>query len=179
MARVGFIHDKLEIKFLILYIMARVSSPIDLPALADLALCDEGVDYFDFATAVAELIETEHVSLDNHLYQITEKGRTNGSICEDSLPNSVKAKCDISVSHLNGQLRRDAQVRATMDVHDNGSCDIQLSLDDESGNLFHLNLAVGSEVQAKRLTDQFKKHPEQIYNGIIDVLFTDHSLPKE
>ena len=27
MARVGFIHDKLDIKFLILYIMSRVAAP--------------------------------------------------------------------------------------------------------------------------------------------------------
>ena len=32
MARHGFIHDKLDIKFLILYIMARVASPIDFHA---------------------------------------------------------------------------------------------------------------------------------------------------
>ena len=30
MPRFGFIHDKLDIKFLILYIMARVAAPIDL-----------------------------------------------------------------------------------------------------------------------------------------------------
>ena len=58
MARVGFIHDKLDIKFLILYIMSRVAAPIDMPTLADLTMCDEGVDYFDFAEAAAELVST-------------------------------------------------------------------------------------------------------------------------
>ena len=40
MARYGFIHDKLEIKFLILYLMARVVAPIDFPTLTDLTMCD-------------------------------------------------------------------------------------------------------------------------------------------
>ena len=31
MPRYGFIHDKLDIKLLVLYIMARVAGPIDLP----------------------------------------------------------------------------------------------------------------------------------------------------
>ena len=44
MSRTGFIHDKLDIKFLILYIMSRVAAPIDMPTLADLTMCDEGVD---------------------------------------------------------------------------------------------------------------------------------------
>ena len=34
MARYGFIHDKLDIKFLILYFMARVAAPIDFPTLS-------------------------------------------------------------------------------------------------------------------------------------------------
>lgn len=75
MARVGFIHDKLDIKFLVLYIMSRVVSPIDMPTLTDLTMCDEGVDYFAFAEAVHELVDTEHLVLKDDLYSITEKGR--------------------------------------------------------------------------------------------------------
>ena len=45
----GFIHDKLDIKLLVLYIMDRAAAPIDFATLTDLALCDEGVDYFQYA----------------------------------------------------------------------------------------------------------------------------------
>ncbi len=38
----GFIHDKLDIKFLILYLMARVAGPVDFTTLADLTFCDDG-----------------------------------------------------------------------------------------------------------------------------------------
>ena len=51
MSRTGFIHDKLDIKFLILYLMARVASPVDFATLADLTFCDDGVEYFDFAAS--------------------------------------------------------------------------------------------------------------------------------
>ena len=40
----GFIHDKLDIKFLILYLMARVAGPVDFTILADLTFCDDGVE---------------------------------------------------------------------------------------------------------------------------------------
>ena len=52
----GFIHDKLEIKFLILYITARVIEPIPFDTVWDLAMCDEGVDYFDFAECLSDLV---------------------------------------------------------------------------------------------------------------------------
>lgn len=44
----GFIQDKLEIKFLILYLAARVIEPVPFDTLLDLTLCDDAVDYFDF-----------------------------------------------------------------------------------------------------------------------------------
>ena len=152
MARVGFIHDKLDIKFLILYIMSRVAAPIDMPTLADLTMCDEGVDYFDFAEAAAELVSTEHLLLEDERYSITEKGRKNGAICESSLPYSVRVKCDKNVTKLNSRLRRDAQVRSERTV----------------------DMLAATEQQCDRLSEQFKAHPEQIYNGILDVLLTDY-----
>ena len=173
MARYGFIHDKLDIKFLILYIMTRVIAPIDLPTLADLAMCDEGVDYFDFAEAVAELVHTEHLTLDDHKYAITDKGRKNGAICESSLPYSIRVKCEKSVSRLNGRLRREAQVRTELAPRPDGFFTLRLSLDDEHGNLLTLELLTASEYQSKRLSEQFRAHPDQIYNGILDVLLTD------
>ena len=39
MAGRGFIHDKLEIKFLILYITARVIEPIPFDTVLDLTMC--------------------------------------------------------------------------------------------------------------------------------------------
>ena len=39
----GFIHDKLDIKLLVLYIMDRAAAPIDFATLTDLSLCDSGV----------------------------------------------------------------------------------------------------------------------------------------
>ena len=174
MPRFGFIHDKLDIKFLILYIMARVAAPIDLPTLTDLTLCDEGVDYFDFAEAVAELVDTDHLTHADDRYAITEKGKRNGGICESSLPYSVRVKCDKNVARLNGQLRRDAQVRAQILPREaDGTCTLRLSLDDGAGNLLTVELLSPSEDQAERLAEGFRSHPEQVYNGILDVLLRE------
>ena len=92
----GFIHDKLEIKFLILYIAARVIEPVPFDTLLDLTLCDDAIDYFDFSECLADLVKTGHLTLDelSGLYAITDKGRRNSEICETSLPYSVRLRCD-------------------------------------------------------------------------------------
>lgn len=174
MAKTGYIHDKLDIKFLILYIMSRVAAPIELPVLADLSMCDDGVDYFDFAEATAELVESEHLLLKSGLYDITDKGKKNGAICESSLPYSIRVKCDRRVAKLNGRIRRNAQVRAELIPRKSGSYTLRLALDDENGNLMTVELLTASETQGERLSDQFKAHPEQIYNGVLSALLADY-----
>ena len=72
MSRPGFIHDKLDIKLLVLYIMSRVVAPIEFATLTDLVLCDDGIDYFDYAECVAELGSRDRKSTrlyTSHMYQ--------------------------------------------------------------------------------------------------------------
>ena len=47
----GFIQDKLEIKFLILYIAARVEEPVPFDTILDLTLCDDAIDYLTSPSA--------------------------------------------------------------------------------------------------------------------------------
>ena len=86
MGRVGFIHDKLDIKFLILYIASRLIEPVGIDVLTDLALCDEGVDYFSFSECLNELVESEHIKkTEEGFYCATPRGIRNSEICESRL----------------------------------------------------------------------------------------------
>ena len=82
-----FYPDKLEIKFLILYVAARLIEPVPFEAMQELTMCDDGIDFFDFSECLSNLVESQHLTLsDDGLYAITEKGLHNGAICESSLP---------------------------------------------------------------------------------------------
>ena len=72
MSRTGFIQNELDLKLLVLYIMARAAAPITFLQLLDLALCDAGVDYFSLTEAVNHLVETEHLAQEGDLYSITD-----------------------------------------------------------------------------------------------------------
>ena len=176
MSRTGFIHDKLDIKFLVLYLMARVASPVDFPTLADLTFCDDVVEYFDFAESVAELVDTEHLTLEDGKYSITDKGRRNGKICESSLAFSVRRKCDQNLARVNGVLRRDAQVRTELLPREDGGVTLRLILDDDKGNIMTLDMLTVSTDQADHLAEKFRAEPEKLYHGILQVLLEE---PKE
>ncbi|HIY06682.1 MAG TPA: DUF4364 family protein [Candidatus Evtepia faecigallinarum] len=170
MGRTGFIHDKLDIKFLILYLMDRVAGPVDFAALAELTFCDDGVEYFDFAESVAELVDTGHLAIQDERYVITDKGRRNGKICESSLAYSVRRRCDRNLAKLNAVLRRNAQVRSEILPREDGSVTLRLILDDDKGNLMTLDLLTVSEEQAGQLADRFRAQPEKLYENILQTL---------
>jgi hypothetical protein len=169
----GFIHDKLDIKFLILYLMSRVAGPVDFSTLADLAFCDNGVTYFDFAESLAELVETGHLTLEGETYEITEKGRRNGAACESSLAFSVRQKCDQNLARANSILRQAAQVRSELLPREDGGMTLRLILDDDKGNLMTLDMYTGSEEQGSRLADRFRQRPEKLYHSILQALLEE------
>ncbi|MCI2056889.1 MAG: DUF4364 family protein [Oscillibacter sp.] len=170
----GFIHDKLEIKFLILYIAARVIEPIPFDTVLDLTMCDDAIDYFDFSECLADLVRTEHLKkLPDDLYSITDKGKRNSKICESSLPYSVRLRCDRNLASCNRKLRRQSQVRASFSRRDNGTYSVNLSLDDDMGSVMDLNLMVPREDMARMLEDRFHKNPEKLYSAIMSLLLAE------
>lgn len=166
----GFIHGKLDIKLLLLYLLSRAAAPIDFPTLTDLALCDPGVDYFLFAEAAAELADSGHLRVEQGLYAITDKGRRNSADSESSLSPVVRRRCDLRLTQLNAELRRRDQVRATVEPGDGGTFVLRLALDDEAGNLLSLDLLTPSEEQSLRMADRFRAQPEMIYHSILAAL---------
>lgn len=171
MGEFGFISDKLEIKFLILYIAARVVGPVPFEVLQDLSMCDGGVDYFGFSECLADLVRTEHLTLEDGLYAITEKGRRNSAICETSLPYSVRMQVEQNLVRCNEQLKRRALVGADLQPREAGGYEVTLTLSDELDELMRLKLLVTRQDMALDLQKRFREHAEELYSKILADLY--------
>jgi hypothetical protein len=171
MAEFGFISDKLEIKFLILYIASRVVGPVPFEVLQDLSMCDGGVDYFGFSECLADLVRTEHLTLsEDGLYAVTEKGRRNSAICETSLPYSVRMNVEKNLVGYNEQIKRRGLVGAQVLPRDKGGYTVKLSLRDEKDNLMKLELMVTRQDMAQDIQDRFQKNAEELYMKLRAIL---------
>ena len=174
MAGKGFVQDKLDIKFLILYIAARVVEPIPFSTMLDLSMCDDAIDYFDFSECLKELVDTGHLTLsEDGLYAITEKGLRNSKICETSLAYSVRLRCDKNVEAWNRKLRRKNQVKSDYEQRSNGTYTVKLALEDDMGELLALRLMVPREDMAKAITARFQAAPEKLYGNLLTLLLQD------
>lgn len=169
---VGFIRDKLEIKFLILYVAARISEPVSLAEMQELTMIDDGINYFAFSECLNDLVKTEHLQLTGDgLYCVTPKGLHNSEICESSLPYSVRIKADKQLESYNKALLRRNQVQGRVVPRENGTFTVKLALHDDVDSVMELDLMVATEEMARDLVSRFKANPEQLYSGILNVLY--------
>ena len=128
----GFIREKLDIKILILYILARLPGPVDRDGLEDVVFCDGAVDYFSFSECLSELVATGHITDNDDRYEITPLGRDDGAVMESSLPVSVRARADMAMLPVADRVSRETMIRADHEQTDSG-CMVHLSLSDGKG----------------------------------------------
>lgn len=174
MQRLGFIHDMLDVKVLVLFVMARVNYPVDVQQIYELCYQDDCLSYFDVCTAVPEMVASGHLKeLENRTYVITDKGRADGSLTEDSIAYTVKCKADNAVARFNRQIRRSSFVKTQVIPREGGDYSVIMALDDEVGNLMTLELVAPNQRQAVRLSKLFEKKAENIYNLTMTELLDD------
>jgi len=174
MQRLGFIHDMLDVKVLILFVMARVSYPVNIQQIYELSYQDDCLSYFDVCTAVPEMVKSGHLKeLEDANYEITEKGKADGALTEDSIAFTVKQRAENAVSRFNRQIRRSSFVKTQIIPRDDGDYSVIMSLDDESGNLMTLELMAPNQRQAVRLGKLFERKAEAVYNLTMAELLDD------
>ena len=165
MQRLGFIHDMLDVKVLILFVMARVNYPVTSNEVYELCYQDDCLSYFDVCTAIPEMVKSGHLrELEDQKYEITEKGRADGSLTEDSIAFTVKQRAENAVAKYNRQIRRSSFVKTQVIPRETGDYSVIMALDDEMGNLMTLELVAPDQRQAVRLGKLFEKKAEMVYN---------------
>lgn len=170
MDRHGFIHEELDIKILILYILRRLPEEIDFEKLTEFVMIDDGFDYFEYTQCLLELVETEHVSKRDNYYKITKKGEEHGDTLESSIPYSVRSKAESDIEPTVKKMRRNALIETEHSINNDGSCKMELSFSDGMGEIFRLNILTSSEQHTVEMENYFRANAESIYHQIIGLL---------
>jgi len=167
--RLGFIHEKLDIKILILFILRRLPGSVSRETLTELMQCDGGISYFDFSDCLFELIDTGMVIEDEDGFTVSERGAEAGETVESSLPFSVRKKAEKLLQPEAERLRRLAMLTAEHEMTDSG-CFVTLAMSDGEGEIFRTRLLCSGEEQAKRMERYYKHNAENIYHSVIEML---------
>ena len=173
----GFIHENVEIKVLILFIMRRLPEPVTLEVLTDLTMCDDGIGYFDVIECITMLVETGHIKSEDNKYSLTGKGERNGEILEKNLPYSVRIKAENSTAGKRASINRNAMIKTHCDPCQEGGYKVSLSLSDGIGDILSMDLYTANEQRANKLEHGFRENAEKVYQAIIEMLLNrDRSI---
>ena len=173
MQRLGFIHDIVDVKVLILFVMARSQYPMTLQELYEVCYQDDCLSYFDVCTAVPQMVESGHLQeAEPERYAITEKGRQDGQLMETSVAFTVKQRAEDAVANFNRQLRRSSYVKTQQIARENGEYSVEMTLDDDMGTLMKLELSAPNQRQALRLSKLLESKAETIYNLTMNELLS-------
>ena len=175
MQRLGFIHDMMDVKVLILYVASHSNYPLTMQEAYELCYQDECLSYFDVCTAIPEMVNSGHLeSTGDDKYVITEKGKQTLSLTEDSIAFTVRQRAENAVARFNRQIRRSSYVKTQIIPRENGDYSVVMSLDDDMGNLMTLELLAPDQRQALRLSRRFEQKAEDVYNiTMMSLLDTD------
>ena len=177
MQRLGFIHDMMDVKVLILFVMSKVSYPVNCQQIYELCYQDDCLSYFDVCTALPEMVASGHLRQpEGQTYEITEKGISDGVLTADSIAYSVKCKAENAVARFNRSVRRSSFVRTEVIPRKSGDFSVVMSLDDEKGNLMTLERVAPDQRQAVRLSKLFEKKAENVYSLTMAELLDEEDM---
>jgi len=174
----GFIREKHEIKFLILYAMTFLDFPVSEASLIDICLIDDAFGYLEFAEAFRELVDTGHIQKSagekENEFLITEKGRDAAGIFEKQLKASVRERAQRSAIRVIRKLRRNAGIKTAVKEGEKNTFQVTLSICDGSEDILSVGIMVGNREQSLMLERNFKKNAEKIYNAVLNDLLREY-----
>lgn len=170
----GFIQDMLDVKLLVLYIMARVLYPVNLQKIYELAFQDDRLSYFDLAQAVPQMVASGHLEeVEGERFVITQKGREACAVTEDAIAYPVMLRAQTAIDLFNRKTRRSGYVKTNILPRQEGDFCVQLSLNDEVGDLLRMELMAPTQKHAVRLANAFSEQAETIYRLVMNQLLTE------
>lgn len=169
----GFIRDMLDVKVLILFVMARVEYPVTAQQIYELCYQDDCLSYFDVQQAIPQMVESGHLRKTvTGAYEITPKGREDGAVTEDAVVYSLAQRVLAAIEQFNREQRRSRYVKTDV-IEEGSSFFVHMRLDDEISKLMDLTLMAPSQKQARKLSAVFQKNAEAFYQTIMEILLED------
>lgn len=173
MQGLGFIHDMMDLKVLILFVMSKAAYPASSQQIYEMCLQDGSVSYFDVCAAIPEMVASGHLCQTQDKYVITEKGKSDGAYTQDGIAYSVRTRAETAVERFNRSIHRSTFVKTKISPCDNGEYIVRMTLDNEAGNLISVELPAPNQRQALRLEELLKDKAENIYNLALSELFEE------
>jgi len=174
----GYIRDKLDLMFLILFVLNSINEPVSFDDILEMALLDESIGYFDCSEAFYDMVERGHIEETDEGYIISKRGKDVLLSYDNRLPSSVRRHAQRAVLKTAARLKREACISSEMVERGPNNFTSSMRLSDGVDEIMRLDMLVVNRSQASMLENNFKNHADEIYNAVLAALLKDYTEEK-
>ncbi len=166
-----------ENKLLVLYVMESLKHPITNTQLTEIILENNFINYFTLQQYISELISSDFLRYekvnDKNLVHITEKGSNTLSFFSDRISSIKKKIIDDYLLSIIESIKKELTIHSDYTIGKDNSFIVDLQALENDNLLISLKVSVPTKKQATSLCNRWKSNPSDIYNKIMNSLFSD------
>lgn len=163
-----------ENKLIILYLLNKANCTLTNLQILRLLYDFDGFNYYYFQHLLSDLTEKKYVlnyeQDDESLYEITPEGKKILELTENMLPGIVKYKLDTTAKDLLQSVQNEVSITAEYIPENDNEYITRCKIAEAHKTLFELNIYCASQDQARVIADNWKKHADELYPEIIQML---------
>ncbi len=170
---IGGLHNILEIKILICYILNSVKIPMTRNQICDSLQKTGLVNYFDANSAIDELLETGSIRKQEYVGEthlvVSAKGSNSVVELQNTLLPGVRDRAVKAAIGIVSRARSERENKVEIEKLD-CSCNVTFKIESAGDTLLSLTLNVADVLQAEQLKEGFLDDPGALYSDIISRL---------
>lgn len=176
--KVGGPNTIFDIKVMLCYLLNTLKKPISAENLLNVMLSQELVNYFEYESAMAELVSGGQVEKFTHdgedFYKISEQGASIVVELESSLALSLKSRVVEAAVKLLAYRQNERENKADI-VKVEGGYNLVIEIPGEPQPLCKIELFFPERLQAQMARDGFLSDPTLTYTAILSAVTGDRT----
>lgn len=166
-----------ELKLSVLYVIKNLKTKATAPLLHNIIGSAVKTNYFEIGHITYLLIESKNLKemvIDKETcYVITNEGVVTTEYFYKSIPYSVREKLLDAVDEINKQVKFESEIKADIEPISERIFMTKCEINENGEKLLGLELNVGSREMAKKCSEYFKDHYEEIYQKIVTIMCSE------
>ncbi len=163
-----------ESKLILLYIFDRIEFPMSNSQITQFVLENDIMNYFMLHQYLGELKDSkfiiEKAKDSNHIFIITEKGKSTLSYFINRVPSSQIERIDKLLNIQKEQFIKNTQIKADYIKIKDDEFLVKLNVTEKDMSIINLKLSVATNKQAKQICEKWKESAPSLYGQIINLL---------
>ncbi len=165
--------EKEEMKFAVLYAIRQYRAPMSESRLYEIFTWDKEImEYFDLSGVLAELKEDKYITEKFYRNEaslcLTQIGEEADLFFKSRVPASIRERIDSAIGRIKyDELADPNAVKGEVVLAAEERYMAKCSICENKVPILELSLTMGKKVQAQKVAEYFKSHPDEIYEGIL------------